>query len=120
VLSELRHQLPHLPEDPYLLYATDIQSTETIGTDQLPEPKEALAEILTTTQGYDFVGLYAAGGIFTGFANSLGQRNWHSSYTFNLDWSIYHDKDKAVKSAYAGFHWKNSTFQQQMETVWHS
>jgi len=114
LLSELRSQLPHIPEDPYLLYATDIQSTETIGTNQLLESKEALAEILAATEGHDFVGLYAAGGIFTGFANSLGQRNWHSSYTFNLDWSFYHDKDKAVKSAYAGFTWENSAFQDQI------
>lgn len=114
LLSELRSQLPHIPEDPYLLYATDIHSTETIGTNQLLDPKEALAEIITATEGHDFVGLYAAGGIFTGFANSLGQRNWHSSYTFNLDWSFYHDQDKAVKSAYAGFTWKNSTFQDQI------
>ena len=111
LLSELRDKLPHLPDDPYLLYATDVQSTESLSTNQLPDAKDALTEILTATQGHDFVGIYAAGGIFTGFANSLGQRNWHSSYSFNLDWSIYHDKDKAVKSAYAGFNWESSTFQ---------
>jgi predicted Zn-dependent protease len=110
LLSELREKLPHIPEDPYLLYATDIHCTETIGTNQLPKAKDALTEIVTATQGHDFVGLYAAGSIMTGFANSLGQRNWHSSYTFNLDWSFYHDKDKAVKSAYAGFNWESPTF----------
>ena len=40
-----------------------------------------------------------------GFANSLGQFNWHSAYSFNLDWSIYREDDKAVKQNYAGFVW---------------
>jgi predicted Zn-dependent protease len=114
LLSELREQLSQIPDDPYLLYATDVQSTESIGTNQLPAAEDALTEISSATQGHDFVGIYAAGGIFTGFANSLGQRNWHSNYSFNLDWSIYHNKDKAVKSAYAGFNWEPPTFQEKV------
>ncbi|MDM8563023.1 hypothetical protein QUF54_06695, partial [Candidatus Marithioploca araucensis] len=114
LLSELREQLSQIPDDPYLLYATDVQSTESVGTNQLPAAEDALTEISYATQGYDFVGIYAAGGIFTGFANSLGQRNWHSNYSFNLDWSIYHNKDKAVKSAYAGFNWEPPTFQEKV------
>lgn len=114
LLTELRAQLPHVPDDPYLLYATQVQSTESVDTNDLPDAKDILTEIHSTTNGYDFVGLYAAGGIFTGFANSLGQRNWHSRHSFNLDWSFYHAKDKAVKSAYAGFHWDNSIFQDKI------
>jgi len=114
LLSALRGKLPYIPDDPYLLYSTQINSNESIGTDQLPDAKDALTEILSASQDHDFVGLYAAGGILTGFANSLGQRNWHSRYSFNLDWSFYHDKDKAVKSAYAGFNWENSHFQDKI------
>jgi predicted Zn-dependent protease len=114
LLSALRDKLPYVPDDPYLLYATEIKSSESIGTQQLPSSQVALTEILSASQGHDFVGLYAAGGILTGFANSLGQRNWHSRYSFNLDWSFYHDKDKAVKSAYAGFNWDSSTFQDKI------
>jgi len=114
MLAELRNKLPLMPEDPYFLYATTVNSSESIDTNNLPVANDALNEILTTTQGHDFVGIYAAGGIFNGFANSLGQRNWHSSYSFNLDWSFYHDRDKAVKSAYAGFDWKPSVFKNKI------
>ncbi|RKZ76132.1 MAG: TldE/PmbA family protein, partial [Candidatus Parabeggiatoa sp. nov. 1] len=55
LLSELRDKLPHVPDDPYLLYATDVQSTESLSTNQLPDAKDALTEILTATQGHDFV-----------------------------------------------------------------
>jgi predicted Zn-dependent protease len=110
LLSSLRDKLPHIPDDPYLLYATEINSSESIASNPLPAANEVVNEIITQIQGHDFVGLYAAGGIFHGFANSFGQRNWYSCYNFNLDWSFYHDKDKAVKSAYAGFDWNNASF----------
>jgi predicted Zn-dependent protease len=110
VLSSLRDKLPHIPDDPYLLYATEINSSESIASNPLPAANEVVNEITTQIQAHDFVGLYAAGGIFHGFANSFGQRNWYSCNNFNLDWSFYHDKDKAVKSAYAGFDWNNATF----------
>lgn len=115
LIAELRDQLPHVPEDPYLLYSTEVHSTESLARNTLPPAKEVLDEILSAVEGNDFVGLYAAGGIFTGFANSLGQRNWHSCYSFTLDWSFYHNQDKAVKSAYAGFHWESKSFQNKIE-----
>ncbi|MCK5718367.1 MAG: hypothetical protein KAH84_00305 [Thiomargarita sp.] len=114
LLTELREKRSHLPADPYLLYATEKQSTESIGKNQLPDAEEMITDILPTIKNHDFVGIYAAGGMFTGFANSFGQRNWHSSYPFNIDWSIYHNTDKAVKSAYAGFDWKATTFQDKI------
>jgi predicted Zn-dependent protease len=114
LLAELREQLPQMPEDPYLLYAQAVHSSEMVAKNALPKPQEVLTEILAAAQSYDFVGIYAGGGIFTGFANSFGQRNWHSSYSFNLDFSFYHEKDKAVKSAYAGFQWDPQAFQDQM------
>ncbi len=112
VIRQLRNQLPHIPEDPYLLYATEVNSTESIGSNNLLAAPDVVNEILTATG--DFVGIYASGGIFTGFANSFGQRNWHNSYTFNFDWSLYHSKDKAVKSAYAGFEWNSADFTQKV------
>jgi predicted Zn-dependent protease len=117
LLSKLRDQLPHVPADPYLLYATEVQSTESIGRNDLPETQFVLADIIDTAQNTDFVGFYASGGSFTGFANSLGQRNWHSRYSFNLDWSLYYEKDKAVKSAYAGFAWEKIQLQNKFSNA---
>jgi len=114
LLDTLRSRLPHLPDDPYLLYATNICSTFDDLPNQLPATEDALIEFLTLTQNHDCVGIYAAGGIFRGFANSLGQRNWQSRYTFNVDWSLYHDRDKAVKCNYAGFQWENTALQHKM------
>jgi predicted Zn-dependent protease len=62
----------------------------------------------------DKLGIYAAGGIHTGFANAFGQRNWFSSYSFNADWSFYQAEDKAVKTAYADFVWNSDAFAQRV------
>jgi len=60
------------------------------------------------------VGILAAGGIFSGFANSLGQRNWFATHSFHFDWSFYHAKDKAVKASYAGFEWDPAAFAEKL------
>jgi predicted Zn-dependent protease len=117
VLTSLRETLPHLPEDPYILYATDVQQSEHHGENRLPENAQAVEAIIEAGQGRDLVGIYAAGGIYSGFANSLGQRNWFASYSFNFDWSFYHTADKAVKTAYAGFAWDDAEFTHKVEAA---
>lgn len=114
LVEALRERLAHLPEDPYLLYATEPLSTERVAPNLLPDAGEVVREIVRQADGLDFVGLYAAGGIFHGFANSLGQRNWFASHSHNLDWSLYHSTDKAVKTSYAGFTWDDAAFAQKM------
>ena len=108
-LEDLRSRLPQLPEDPHLLYATEIHCTERIHLDGLPDTGDVVDEILAAGKGHDLVGLYAAGPIYHGFANSLGQRNWFQTANFHFDWSFYTHTDKAVKCTYAGFEWDHET-----------
>ncbi len=117
VIAELREQLPYLPDDPHLLYATDVQSSVQQGDNRLPDSAAAVAAVLEAGRGRDLVGFYAAGGIYAGFANSLGQRNWFASYSFNCDWSFYYQADKAVKTAYAGFVWEPEEFARKVATA---
>jgi predicted Zn-dependent protease len=107
---ELRRQLPDLPEDPHLLVSTEVRSTERIVASSLPDSGRIVDEVLRIAHGYDLVGILAAGPVWRGFANSFGQRNWHESASFNLDWSLYHSRDKAVKSSYAGLEWDSAAF----------
>jgi predicted Zn-dependent protease len=106
LLMDLRETLSHLPEDPHLLYATTVHSSVQPGENRLPGKAEAVTAMLDAGKGRDLVGSYAAGGIYAGFANALGQRNWYASFTFNCDWSFYYQRDKAVKTGYAGFVWE--------------
>ena len=114
ILENLREQRACLPEDPFLLYSTETRSSERSHPDHLPEPDDVLNQIMKAGEGRDLVGIYAAGGMYSGFASSLGQRNWHSSFNYNLDWSFYHTSDKAVKSSYAGFEWQPVVFEEKV------
>lgn len=110
LLALLRQQRDVLEDDPHLFINTDATSTEQVVAGNLPEPGEALDTIRTTAGGRDLVGIYAAGQSVRGFANSLGQRNWFETNSFNFDWTFYLRADKAAKNGYAGFEWDDATF----------
>lgn len=103
-MAALRAQRAHVEEDPYLLYATEVHSSEMHRENRLPDAGEVLADIVAAAEDLDLVGYLASGTQCEGFANSLGQRSWFQSASFNLDWSC-HLADKAVKSSYAGSTW---------------
>ena len=108
-LQTLRQTLDGLPDDPWLLFNESPQSSESVRRGTLA-PVEAIVDEVTAAAGNaDLVGIYAAGTTSRGFANSLGQRNWHEVDSFNLDWSLYAEGDRAVKSSYAGFAWNAQT-----------
>ena len=113
-LSGLRAMLADLADDPHLYYATDVHSSRVVRSGALPGPEEIIATVLDAAADLDLVGIYAAGPIYRGFANSLGQRNWHEVTSFNLQWSLYHRADKAVKSAYGGFAWSDAELASKM------
>ena len=114
LLSVLREQLSYLPEDPYINFNNDPCFSEFLGTNNLPPTFEALDEVIQEASGLDLVGIWASGEVNNGFANSLGQFNWHSNYNFSLDWSIYTNADKAVKQNYAGTRWDSNIVQQKI------
>lgn len=117
MLKTLRDQVAELPEDPYLLYATDVSSSESIGKNALTEGREVVARVSESCKALDLVGIYAGGSVYRGFANSFGQRNWFETYSFNLDWSFYLRADKAVKTGYAGFSWSDEEFHRKVDAA---
>jgi predicted Zn-dependent protease len=114
LLHLLREQLNLLPEDPYIHFATEPNNTRHASENHLPDVGEAVSCIVDAAQDLDLVGIWASGELSQGFANSLGQFNWHTDYNFNFDWSVYHQGDKAVKQNYAGFDWDPEYLQQKL------
>ena len=113
-LDILRRDVADLPVDPYLLFNESVQSSEHIGASNLPSDADTLDQVMSQGKGRDLVGLFASGIIYKGFANSLGQRNWHRVDNFNFEWCLYHAADKAVKNGYAGTHWDAAVFAEKM------
>ncbi len=117
LLADLRAKVAVVPEDPHLLYATEVKSSEQKGENRLPPAEQAVADIVAAGEGHDLVGIFAQGGVHAGFANSLGQRNFFVSHSYNFEWSLYHAADKAVKSSYAGFAWDRAALTRKMASA---
>jgi len=109
-LNYLRRELPDLPKDPYLLFSTSIKSTDVSSTQEVFDDRENLDYIFSKIKSLDLVGIYSSGYIYTGLANSLGQFNWHSDYSFSFDYSIYNESNNAIKLNYSSKNWSNDDF----------
>lgn len=106
LFAHLRGVVGATEEDPFLSYNTDPDAaSERIASAVLPAGGEVVEAIATRAGGGDLVGIYAGGDIQRGFANSLGQRNWHSAESFHLDWSLFDRHGRAAKASYAGIQW---------------
>lgn len=116
-LSRLRDMLADAADDPYLLLNTEPHSTERVQPAAIPAAAAVVETVVEAARGHDLVGLLACGPVYRGFANSYGQRNWHQSESFNLDWSLYAGRDKAVKTVYAGTSWQPDVFGGKLETA---
>lgn len=114
MIDSLREQREVLPEDPYLAYSSEPRSNERREPNRLPERGHALDDIQRAAHGRDLVGIYAAGGIYRGFANSLGQTNWYENYSYNFDWTFVREADKAVTANHAGFEWDPGAFERKV------
>jgi len=114
-LTIQRQQLIVIPQDPFLHYANELYNSEKISENVLPNTEDAIDHINRTAKNLDLVGIFASGALHNGFANSLGQFNWQTNYSFNFDWSVYLQQDKAVKQNYAGNVWQNELIQQKIE-----
>ncbi len=117
LVGSLREQCALVPEDPHLLYATEPCSSTRRVESRLLAGRDAVEEIQSAARDRDLVGIFAAGGVYCGFANSLGQRNWYANGSFNLDWSFVHSADKAVATSYAGFEWSPEAFERKIESA---
>ena len=113
-IAGLRDALPQLADDPHLLLPTTVASSTTTRGAPLPPTEAIVDKILDAAAGLDLVGLVAAGPVYRGFANSEGQRNWHAVGTFNLQWSLYHRADKAVKASYSDVAWSDAELDVRM------
>lgn len=115
LLNKLLEMLPNCPDDPYINYSDRVHSTDDSEFHTLPAVDDVATVICETAADLDLVGIYAAGDIVSGYANSYGQRNWHGRSVFNLDWSCHLPGNRAVKSHYAGCDWQKDSLMKELE-----
>jgi predicted Zn-dependent protease len=116
-LGRVREMLAQVPEDPWLLVSTEVRPTTSERRGTLVHPEEVVEQVVNGAGDVDLVGFYAGGTTCRGFANSLGQRNWHEVDSFNFDWSLHLRADKAVKEGYAGLDWDLAAFSHKLASA---
>lgn len=117
LLRQLRQRLRHLPEDPYIQFSTEPESSNRWPTAALTDAGAAVAEIMAAAEGLDLVGIWASGEMTSGLASSLGHRHWHVSRSFHFDWSCYAEGDRAVKGSCGGVRWELAAVRERLEAM---
>ena len=110
-LELLRVEVPQLPIDPYLVMPSGNASSHEIHLGQLLPDAEVVPALLPVVNGLDFTGLYAAGTLVRGYADSSGQKHWFATESYTLDYSLFINSGQAVKGTLAGSHWDNAVYQ---------
>lgn len=101
-LHQSREWIKKLPEDPYLVRPKDFGKTKEDKSHPMPSNKDLVNHVLDLAGHVDLAGVLTSGDVARGTANSKGQFHWFQTRNFYLDYSLYNEKQKAVKSLYAG------------------
>lgn len=104
-LGQAREWINDLPDDPYLVRPSFFGVTKEENLSDLPDGDVMLAQVLDVAASVDLAGVFSSGDMVRATINSVGQFHWFKTRNFYLDYSLYNDKQKAVKSLYAGVSW---------------
>jgi len=109
-LSLLRDRISSLEALPFFVKAENNGQSNSIHNGELLSFDEYLSIITPETQDIDLAGILVSGTIALGNANSLGQRHWFENASFCFDYSLYTEKEKAVKASYSGTQFVKDAF----------
>jgi predicted Zn-dependent protease len=110
-LASLRAEVLELPIDPYLVLPTGTATSREIHGGELLPDAEVVGALLPIVHGLDFTGLYAAGMMMRGYADSSGQKHWFATDSYTLDYSLFTSTGQAVKGTLAGSNWDRDAYQ---------
>jgi predicted Zn-dependent protease len=101
-LAFLRERLCSLSPLPFFIKTVNNGESKSVYDGSLLTAEEYIDIISAETKNVDLAGMLVSGVMSRGNANSLGQYHWFESTSFCFDYSLYTEKEKAVKAAYSG------------------
>ena len=110
-LDVMRKNIESLPEDPLCVIPENHGSLDEEYTGSLLDTQNSVESLLPVMEGVDLIGIWASGDVFVGNANSAGQKNWFSTQTYSLDYSLINPLKKMVKETYAGTYWDQGDYE---------
>lgn len=110
VLENCRNECKTLPEDPYIVFPEEGESSDEDHYGNLPQIDTLADVLLKPAEACDLAGLYACGTLMRAYMNSKGQFHWFSTESFYFDYSLYTSSQKAIKATYARNEWKDEEY----------
>ncbi len=110
-IAKKREWLKAIPEDPFIVYPENLGSSNQELVANMPASLEMLNAILEYAKDVDLAGVFTCGAMVRANINSKGQFHWFKTANFCLDYSLYNEKQKAVKSLFAGNEWNLNKMQ---------
>ncbi len=117
LLEDARNSAMLLPEDKYQSIPTAQDKSETIYKGELLAEEKIPETILKPVQDLDFTGLYSQGRIFEGVVTSAGAKHWFQTESFVLDYSVWLENGRGVKSLYSGTKWSDKEYAAKIENA---
>ncbi len=118
-MKEKREWISVLPDDPYIVKPKFYGVTKEENLKEMPKADAMLAEVLSAAKDVDLAGVFSTGDIVRATINSEGQFHWFKTRNFYLDYSLYNEKQKAVKSLYAGTEWNADELKRKIAETTH-
>ena len=101
-LEKLRNDITFLPEDPFIVFPKEGQSSSSSKEGLLLPIEKVVDSISPAIKNVDLAGIWASGNIFVGYANSKGLFHWFSTDSFSFDYSLVTESERMVKDTFAG------------------
>jgi predicted Zn-dependent protease len=114
-LDALRLETPQLPVNPYGVVPTGNATSREIHPGQLLPMEQVEGAILSPVSDLDFTGIYAAGQVIRGYADSVGQHHWFATQSYSLDYSVFNADGQAVKGTLAGSRWQPRVYDRKIQ-----
>ena len=115
-LERMRAEVVTLPKDPFVVLPEDTGSSGEDHSGSLLNQESTVSALSPAMQGVDLAGIWASGRIFTGNANSAGQKHWFATDTFSMDYSLITPDERMVKGTYAGSHWDQDEYEKNLKS----
>lgn len=114
-LNEARKFIEGLSDDPYLVRPAYYGNSQEENLHSLPSEEEMMNGVLKLSSELDLAGILASGDMVRASSNSKGQMHWFKTRNFSLDYSLYNNRQKAVKSLYAGSTWNEDVLKKNLD-----
>jgi len=109
-LDLLRERLGTLDQLPFFVAMENNGQSHSVHKGALMTFDEYLDVITSESTAVDLAGILVSGNLAKGNANSLGQQHWFENASFCFDYSLYTEKEKAVKASYSGTKFNREAF----------